>query len=152
MRTEQVIVISGWLRNRSGCAGSWFVLLFIAVVLAPASRGDTRDYDREMRALAEREDVQEAFQIIESLEGVSESELIELTEIPAPPYQESRRALRFASMLRDAGMEDVALDEQGNVLTRWHGTSGTRTVALVAHLDTVFPQNRTDAVTSQNSQ
>lgn len=130
---------SGWLLRRSGFVGSRFLLLFIALVAAPVTRADARDYDREIRALAERADVQEAFQIIESLAGVSESELIELTEIPAPPYQESRRALRFASMLRDAGMEDVALDEQGNVLTRWHGAAGARTVALVAHLDTVFP-------------
>lgn len=139
MRTEYVIVSSGWLLRRSACAGSRILLLFIALVLAPATRGDARDYDQDMRTLAERKDVQEAFRVIESLEGVSESELIELTEIPAPPYQESKRARRFASMLRDAGMADVAIDEQGNVLTRWHGTSGARTVALVAHLDTVFP-------------
>ncbi len=125
--------------HRSGCAGSRLLLLFIALVFASTTRGDVRDYDVEMRALAERKDVQEAFRVIESLEDVSEAELVELTEIPAPPFQESQRAGRFASMLRDAGMDDVAIDEQGNVLTRWRGVSGARTVALVAHLDTVFP-------------
>ncbi len=66
-------------------------------------------------------------------------ETIELTEIPAPPFAEEMRAQRFAQKLREAGLTDVSIDEEGNVVGRRPGRSGDRTVVLSAHLDTVFP-------------
>ncbi len=98
------------------------------------------DYDREMRELAARPAIQKAFQIILELEPQTERDLIELTEIPAPPFKEEKRAARYAEMLREAGMSEVEIDNVGNVVTRFRGTSGAETVAMVAHLDTVFPE------------
>lgn len=66
-------------------------------------------------------------------------ETIELTEIPAPPFAEEMRAQRFGQKLREAGLTDVSIDEEGNVIGRRPGRSGDRTVVLSAHLDTVFP-------------
>ncbi len=100
----------------------------------------TSDYDREMRDLASRPEIQKAFQIIVELEPQTEKDLVELTEIPAPPFKEDKRAARYAEMLRDAGMPEVEIDAVGNVITRFRGTSGSETVAVVAHLDTVFPE------------
>jgi acetylornithine deacetylase/succinyl-diaminopimelate desuccinylase-like protein len=99
-----------------------------------------QDYDREMRDLASRPEIQKAFQIVVELEPQTEKDLIELTEIPAPPFQEERRAARYREMLREAGMPGVEIDEVGNVVTRWKGNAGRETVAMVAHLDTVFPE------------
>ena len=42
--------------------------------------------------------------------------------------------------MRAAGIDDVSIDAEGNVLGRWPGTEGSETVAVVAHLDTVFPE------------
>jgi len=67
------------------------------------------------------------------------AELIELTEVPAPPFAEGARAAHFARMLREAGLTDVTIDGAGNVIGRRHGNGGDRVVAYTAHLDTVFP-------------
>jgi tripeptide aminopeptidase len=69
-------------------------------------------------------------------------ELITLTEIPAPPFKEERRAKAYLEMLRQHGLSDVEMDAEGNVmgLRRGTGPAGGPVVAVVAHLDTVFPE------------
>jgi len=76
---------------------------------------------------------------IVAIEPQSRRDLIELTEIPAPPFGEENRARRFAEMLRQAGLSDVTIDDVGNVIGRRPGKSGDRVIAYSAHLDTVFP-------------
>jgi acetylornithine deacetylase/succinyl-diaminopimelate desuccinylase-like protein len=68
------------------------------------------------------------------------ADLIELTEIPAPPFGEEVRARHYADMLRAAGADSVWIDEEGNVLGLRRGVSGERTVGIAGHLDTVFPE------------
>ena len=75
-------------------------------------------------------------------------ELITLTEIPAPPFKESARAAAFLQMLRAAGLADVEADPEGNVMgvrRRSTSTQGvpadTAMLAVLAHLDTVFPES-----------
>jgi tripeptide aminopeptidase len=65
-------------------------------------------------------------------------ELIELTEIPAPPFKEQRRAAAYLEMLRQSGLSDVEMDQEGNVMGVRKGTGGGM-VAVLSHLDTVFP-------------
>lgn len=67
-------------------------------------------------------------------------ELIALTEIPAPPFKEERRAKAYLQMLRDSGLTDVEMDQEGNVMGVRRGSGGGSLVAVVAHLDTVFPE------------
>ncbi|MSU47839.1 MAG: M20/M25/M40 family metallo-hydrolase [Opitutus sp.] len=69
-------------------------------------------------------------------------ELIFLTEIPAPPFKEQLRAEAYAKLLREIGLEDVAIDPEGNVLGLWRGRPGGTAplLAVAAHLDTVFPE------------
>jgi tripeptide aminopeptidase len=67
--------------------------------------------------------------------------LIELTEIPAPPFEEKARGLVFARMLREVGGLDVQIDEVGNVIARRKGTGTGSAVMLAAHLDTVFSKD-----------
>ena len=68
------------------------------------------------------------------------TELIELTEIPSPPFKEQRRAKAYLEMLRQSGLSDVEMDQEGNVMGLRKGTAGRGLVAVVAHLDTVFPE------------
>ena len=63
-----------------------------------------------------------------------------LTEIAAPPFMEERRAAKFAELLREAGADSVWIDAEGNVIALRRGQLGQRTVAVDAHLDTVFPE------------
>jgi acetylornithine deacetylase/succinyl-diaminopimelate desuccinylase-like protein len=51
-----------------------------------------------------------------------------------------KRAKRFAEMLAVEPVDSVWIDEVGNVLALRKGTGNGRTVALNAHLDTVFPE------------
>jgi len=83
--------------------------------------------------------IQDSLADIVSMESQLLGDLIELTEIPAPPYGEEKRAMRFAEMLRESGLSDVAIDEAGNVIGRRPGRTGDRVVAYTGHLDTVFP-------------
>jgi tripeptide aminopeptidase len=64
---------------------------------------------------------------------------LELARIPAPPFGESERADWLRSRLRELGLNDVRLDEIGNVVAVRPGRSRQRYVAISAHLDTVFP-------------
>jgi acetylornithine deacetylase/succinyl-diaminopimelate desuccinylase-like protein len=70
-------------------------------------------------------------------------ELITLTEIPAPPFKEKARATAYLEMLRGLGLSDVEMDAEGNVMgiRRGTGNAANRPVlAVLAHLDTVFPE------------
>ena len=97
-------------------------------------------YSAEIAALTSNRNVQAAMQHIVAIEPQSRRDLIELTEIPAPPFGEEKRGLRFAELLREAGLGDVSIDEVGNVIGRRPGRGGGRVIAYSAHLDTVFPE------------
>jgi acetylornithine deacetylase/succinyl-diaminopimelate desuccinylase-like protein len=70
-------------------------------------------------------------------------ELITLTEIPAPPFKEKARAAAYLEMLRGLGLSDVEMDAEGNVMGIRRGTgnaANSPVLAVLAHLDTVFPE------------
>ena len=99
-----------------------------------------KKFINEITSLSKHKKVQKAFQTIEELEPRTISELIMLTEIPAPPFKEELRGIKYAEMLKKAGADSVWTDEVGNVLALRTGFSGNKVVALDAHLDTVFPE------------
>ena len=108
------------------------------VSTAPALRVDAAAASR-ITALRGRNDVMAAFSDFKTMNDKNIERLIEMTEIPAPPFGEELRAADFAKRLRALGLDDVSLDGVGNVIARRKGTDGSRTVAVVAHIDTVFP-------------
>ncbi|WP_397422426.1 M20/M25/M40 family metallo-hydrolase, partial [Phenylobacterium sp.] len=71
------------------------------------------------------------------------AETILLTEIPAPPFKETAKAQAYMAMLKTAGLSDVEMDAEGNVmgLRRGNGPAGAPLVVMAAHLDTVFPED-----------
>jgi acetylornithine deacetylase/succinyl-diaminopimelate desuccinylase-like protein len=65
---------------------------------------------------------------------------IRLAEIPSPPLKEAERAKVYEKMFKDAGLADVKIDEEGNVLGIRKGAKGDgKFVVVSAHMDTVFP-------------
>jgi tripeptide aminopeptidase len=67
-------------------------------------------------------------------------ETIRLQQIPAPYRGEAEKGRAFAAMLAQAGLPEVTTDAEGNVLALRRGRGSNRgLVALVSHLDTVFP-------------
>ncbi|MEX0722470.1 MAG: M20/M25/M40 family metallo-hydrolase [Gracilimonas sp.] len=98
------------------------------------------EYINEIEELASNERLQEAMDFIESVDEETVQNQITITEIPAPPFMEEVRAASFAEMMRDYGLSEVDIDEEGNVVGKRPGTEGERTIVISAHLDTVFPE------------
>lgn len=90
--------------------------------------------------LAKKPIVKQAFDFIEAEDEQTIKNLIYLTEIPAPPFKEEKRAEAFRDMITALGADKVWIDEVGNVLALRKGKNGNKTIALDAHLDTVFPE------------
>jgi acetylornithine deacetylase/succinyl-diaminopimelate desuccinylase-like protein len=94
----------------------------------------------EVARIAQAPAVVRALRFIERQNAAARTELIALTQIPAPPFGEAARAEAFAGLLRAAGADSVYIDSVGNVIAVRAGTAGGRAVALAGHLDTVFPE------------
>src|SRR3954464_13323430 len=67
-------------------------------------------------------------------------EIVKLTEIPAPPFQEAARAEAFLGMLQESGIKDAVIDEEGNVIGLRKGGGSGPLLVISSHLDTVFPE------------
>ncbi len=97
------------------------------------------EYEAELAGITADGRVSAALEEVLTMDEENERLLIELTEIPAPPFTEEVRAAHYLGLVREAGLE-AELDEIGNVVARRKGRTGGRTIAVVAHLDTVFPE------------
>jgi tripeptide aminopeptidase len=64
---------------------------------------------------------------------------VEIQQIPAPTFDETRRGEFVLSKFRTAGLEEPQIDAVGNVYARLAGKSPGKPIVLSAHLDTVFP-------------
>jgi len=107
-----------------------------AAVLQPAAQTAAPDVSRTI----ESADFREAKAFIRTDYDRFVKELIALTEIPAPPFKEERRAAAYLAMLQQHGLSDVERDPEGNVMGVRRGTGGGPMLAVLAHLDTVFPE------------
>ncbi|MGE0361486.1 MAG: M20/M25/M40 family metallo-hydrolase [Vicinamibacterales bacterium] len=76
------------------------------------------------------------------------AEQVEICEVEAPPFKETKRAELYARKFRELGLQNVRIDKVGNVLGERPGTAARPHVVLAAHLDTVFPEG-TNVKTTQ---
>ena len=133
-----------------------FLFLLIAsagytlMLQAQESVSVDKAYTKQIEKLARRSEIKRAFEAIDALEQYTTTQHIELTEIPAPPFMEEMRAATFANRLRATGVDSVWIDAVGNVMGFIKGAEGSKTVALNAHLDTVFPEGTDVTVKQQN--
>jgi tripeptide aminopeptidase len=81
--------------------------------------------------------VARVLEILRDSANATTEEQIRISEIPAPPFQETVRAAYMKKLLASAGLR-VEMDDIGNVIGEWPGSSPD-IVMLTAHLDTVFP-------------
>ena len=72
---------------------------------------------------------------------------IQIQQIPAPTFQEQKRAEFVHDLFFTEGLDDLCLDEAGNVFGRWAGQGTGKPLIVSAHLDTVFPMETTLRVT-----
>lgn len=130
-------------------------ILFLAFLTTALSSQDTQpliqdEYRTEIKTLVRQATVIEAFDYIHKDAKRTLEEHIYLTEIPAPPFKEDRRAEAFAKMLTDLKLDSVWIDAVGNVIGLIKGQDRERVVALDGHLDTVFPEETDVTVRIKN--
>lgn len=94
--------------------------------------------------------VQAAIRQIAAKETATIEEQIRLTEIPAPPFQEERRAAYYLQQMRERGLADAYIDSEGNAIGIRTGTGDGPTFLIAAHLDTVFPADVDTSVEFRN--
>jgi len=110
-----------------------------------ASRPPIPDFSRtstqrEIARIAEMRGVHVAFAYLHNQEMEFRRWQREFTEIPAPPFGEAARSQWLSQRFTALGLENVQVDELGNVLGTLYGKRTAPITGISAHLDTVFPQ------------
>ncbi len=83
--------------------------------------------------------VQTTLAQIAAAEPETLAEQVRITEIPAPPFGEQRRAEYYVQQMRQRGLPDAFIDAEGNAVGLLRGTGDGPLFVIAAHLDTVFP-------------
>jgi tripeptide aminopeptidase len=89
-------------------------------------------------SLADQPQVREALNWLDENLDWTTAQQIRLTEIPAPSFEEEKRAQAVKDILSAQGLA-VFTDKVGNVIGELRGSQDKEVVLLAAHLDTVFP-------------
>jgi tripeptide aminopeptidase len=115
--------------------------ILVLVVLAPASAPHAQQRAADLgAALLEVPAVRAALELARAAEIQAIEDQVRICEVEAPPFQEAKRAQLFAQMLRAAGLRNVRIDAEGNVIGERPGENARPNVVMSAHLDTVFPR------------
>jgi len=118
---------------------------------APAGKhGLALEVQQEVARLAASPEVRSAFNWFRANEPQLLHWQMEMARIAAPPFGESARAAWLAERFRELGLDDVRIDDVGNVFGT-HPGFGRRYVSLSAHIDTVFPANTPLNIRQQGS-
>jgi acetylornithine deacetylase/succinyl-diaminopimelate desuccinylase-like protein len=107
-------------------------------------------YKNEVEDLTGDNRIKEALAHIEEIDEVTVRNQIMITEIPAPPFKEQLRETKYAEMLTELGLQQISIDDEGNVIGIRPGTEGNRNIVISAHLDTVFPEGTDVTVEARN--
>jgi len=126
---------------------SSLALVLVAAVTAGAQQDAANIGARLMADAA----VKSAVEAIKAAEPKTIEDQVALCEIEAPPFKEQKRADVYARMFREAGLQNVRIDKEGNVLGDRPGAQPRPRLVLSAHLDTVFPEG-TDVKVKRDGQ
>ncbi|WP_089173528.1 M20/M25/M40 family metallo-hydrolase [Bosea sp. AS-1] len=99
-----------------------------------------RDHASDIAAIIRHPSFKAAVEKLDADHDRIVEDIVTLTEIPAPPFKEDRRAAAYLEMLRAHGLEEVEQDEVGNVMGLRRGAGNGALMVVAAHLDTVFPE------------
>src|SRR6201993_1888700 len=111
-------------------------------VMSSSTRSEISDVyptvPQEVAPLSASPEMRSAFNWFRSQEPQLAHWQLEMARIPAPPFGEGTRAAWLAERFRELGLDDVRIDDVGNVFGI-HPGFGRRYISLSAHIDTVFP-------------
>lgn len=101
---------------------------------------DTPARPQDVAKIAEMRQVHDAFKWFQSHEADLRRLQMQVTNIPAPPFGEMKRAEWVRERFKEFGLYEIEIDKAGNVTGLSRGTrQKVPLVALTAHIDTVFP-------------
>ena len=110
---------------------------------------------QDVARLAATPEVRSAYNWLRTQEPQLVKWQMEMARIPAPPFGESARGAWLAERFREVGLDDVRIDDVGNIFGVNPGFTGSglgqRHVALSAHIDTVFPASTPLNIRQQGS-
>jgi tripeptide aminopeptidase len=123
-----------------------------SMIAAPLPKEVKPAVSTTVRQLAASAPIKTALAFLQSDESRFVNESIQISEIPAPTFvpskdpsskdpvnYELKRAEAFRDMLKANGLTDVRLDSINNVIGVRKGLGNGPKIAIIAHLDTVFP-------------
>jgi tripeptide aminopeptidase len=105
---------------------------------------------QEIARLTSSPEVRSAFNWFRTQEPQLAHWQMEMARIAAPPFGEGPRGAWLAERFREIGLDDVRMDDVGNVFGV-HPGFGRRYVTLSAHIDTVFPASTPLNIRQQGS-
>lgn len=121
--------------------------------MSPASRSAADEpialLRQEIAAIAAAPEVRAALNWLREHAAEFTQWQMEVARIAAPPFGEGRRAEWLAGQFRELGLEDVHIDDVGNVLGLRPGR-GAQVISVSAHIDTVFPSDTALNIRQQN--
>jgi len=128
------------------------LIVFFSIIISTSNYAQENNaiqkkYRDQLSKLIKNKKVKTAFEIIEHNDEQTIKDMIQLTEVLAPPFRESEKGLLFKKMIEEAGADKVWIDEVGNVLALRKGKTSEKLVGLDAHLDVVFPEGTNVKVT-----
>ena len=104
----------------------------------------------EVARLSASPEIRSAFNWFRAQEPQLAHWQLEMARISAPPFGEAARAAWLAERFRELGLDEVRVDDVGNVFGI-HPGFGRRYITLSAHIDTVFPAGTPLNVRQQGS-
>ena len=116
---------------------------------AAAQVPDEDHFAEEVTTLANDPKVAAVLDALPAMRAQSFEDVVRISEVPAPPFGEGPRAALIKDMLRETGFGRTGQDDAGNVVVYREGRTGERTVAVLAHIDTVFPPETDVTVTRE---
>ena len=117
--------------------GCVLALVLVAGVTSTFAQQDAANLGTKLLADAT---VKAAVDAIKVAEPKTLEDQVALCEVAAPPFKEQKRAEVYARMFREAGLQNVRIDKEGNVLGDRPGAQPRPRLVFSAHLDTVFPE------------
>lgn len=131
-----------------------FLALALALTAAPAIAAPKADPAKTVGKIVASPGFKAAVAKLDADYDRTVADIITLTEIPAPPFKEEKRAKAYLEMLKAHGLTNVEMDAEGNVMGVRPGTATKGAgpfVVIAAHMDTVFPEGTDVTVKRQGT-
>jgi acetylornithine deacetylase/succinyl-diaminopimelate desuccinylase-like protein len=127
------------MRNLRQFVASYVVVFLLCAMASPENRVQTAP--QEVASLMASTQAHAIFDWFNSHGRDLADMQMEVSRIPAPPFQEARRADWLRARFVQLGLDDVHIDAAGNVIGVRPGTHSDHYMVVSAHLDTVFPED-----------